>query len=148
MYADDDGTDGDSISNGNNTAAAANGNDVHANGGGDSRMAIGWQRFHDDNWTTTMYVDDDSDEDDGGDGNGDGDGDGNGDGNGNDNTAAAVTDGNNVNQDDSGNSRTAIGRRQLDDDNGMMAMRWRWAASDMQNACKSCTIHQSNNQLM
>jgi hypothetical protein len=27
-------------------------------------------------------------------------------------------------------------------------MRWRWAASDMQNACKCCAIHQSNNQLM
>jgi hypothetical protein len=35
----------------------------------------------------------------------------------------------------------AIGQRQLDDNNGMTSMRWRWAASDMQNVCKCCVIH-------
>ncbi len=87
-----------------------------------------------------MYLDNDGNEGDGG------DGDGNGKGNGDDATANA--DGNDVNEEDSGNSRTTIGQRQLDDDNGTTTMRWQWVASGMQNACKCCAIHQSNNQLM
>jgi hypothetical protein len=58
---------------------------------------------------------------DGNDGNGgDSGNDGNGDGNGDD--AMAAADGDDVNDDNSGVSRTAIGRRQLDDDNGTTTM--------------------------
>ncbi len=29
----------------------------------------------------------------------------------------------------------------LDNNNGTLSMRWRWAASNMQNVCKCCTIY-------
>jgi hypothetical protein len=61
--------------------------------------------------------------DDGNDGNGgDGNGNSNGDGNSNGNDAAASANGYNVNEDNSGNLRTAIGWQQLDNDNGMTIM--------------------------
>jgi hypothetical protein len=102
-----------------------------------------------------MYVNDDGDDGDGGDsvsdgdgdgdgdgnGNGDSDGDGDGDSDGNGNDAAAATDGNNVDGDNGGVLRTTIGRRRLDDNNGTTKMRWQWAASNLQNACKCCAIH-------
>ncbi len=151
MYANDDGDDGDgrdgdggSDGDGNDAAAATNGNGVHEDYGGDSRMAIGRRRFDDDDGTTTMYVGDDGNGGDGGDGNGNSDG--GGDGNGDDATATAV--GDDVDEDNHGNLRTTIGQRQLDNDDGMTMMRWQWAAGNMQNACKCCAIHQSNNQLM
>ncbi len=93
-----------------------------------------------------MYVNNDGNEGDDGDGNDDGDGDGNSNGDGDD--AAAAANGSDVNEDDSGNSRTMIGQWQLDDNNGTTTMRWQCAASNMQNTCKCCAIHQSNNQLM
>jgi hypothetical protein len=71
-----------------------------------------------------MYVDDDgNDGDDGDDGDGDSNGDGNGDDNSNGNDAAAATDGNNVNEDESGNSRMTIRRWQLDNNKGTTTMR-------------------------
>jgi hypothetical protein len=101
-------------------------------------------QFDDNNGTPTMYLDNDGNEGDGGNGNGNCDGNGNGNGN----DAAATTDGNNVNEDNSGDSRTMIGRWQLDDNNRTTRMRWQCATSNMQNTCKCCAIHQSNNQLM
>jgi hypothetical protein len=85
-----------------------------------------------------MYVDNDCN--DANDGNG-GEGNGNGGGDTSSNDAATTSDGNNVNEDNGGNSRTTIGRRRLDDNDGTPTMRWRWVASDMQNACKCCAIH-------
>ncbi len=89
-----------------------------------------------------MYVDDDSNDGiDGNAGNG-GDSDGDTEGSGNGDDAAAAADGNNVDEDDGGDLRTTIRRRQLDKDNGTATMRWSWVASDMQDACKCCIIHQ------
>jgi hypothetical protein len=155
VYADDDGNnsdggDGDGGSkgngngNGNDAAAAADSDNVDEDYGGDLRMVIGQRQFDKDDGTTMMYVVNDGN---GGDGR-DGDGDSNGDGNGNGDDAAIAADGNNVNEDNSGNFRTTIGQQQLDDDDGMTMMRWRRVASNIQNACKCCAIHQSNNQLM
>ncbi len=79
---------------------------------------------------------------------GDSDGDGNGDCVGNGNDAAAANDGNNVDEEDGGNSRMAIGQWQLDNNNGMTRMWWQWVASNMQNTCKCCVTYprqQSNN---
>ncbi len=67
-----------------------------------------------------MYVDNDNDD---GNGNGrDSDGNGNGNGNGNSNDAAATAVGDTVDEEDCGALRTAIGQRQLDNNNGMMTM--------------------------
>jgi hypothetical protein len=64
----------------------------------------GWQLNIDD-WTTSMYVDNDGD-----DGNGrDGDGNSNGNGNGNNDDATAAAIGNTVDEDNCGASRMAIG---------------------------------------
>jgi hypothetical protein len=71
-----------------------------------------------------MYVDDDGEEGDGIDGNNNGDSDGNGIGDGNSNDAAAAANGDDVNEDDSGDSRMTIEHGRLDEDNGMMAMKW------------------------
>ncbi len=65
-------------------------------------MAIGRRQFDDNDGTTMMYVDNDGD---GGDGDGNCDGNGNGDGD----DAAAAADGDDVNEDNSGDSRTTIG---------------------------------------
>ncbi len=69
-----------------------------------------------------MYVDNNGNGGNGKDGNGDGNSDGNGDGNGND--APAAINGNNVDEDNSGNSRTLIGQWQLDNNNRTTTMRW------------------------
>ncbi len=151
MYANDDSDNGNgrdghggSDSNSDDAAAAADGNDVDEDYSGDLRTVIGQWQFEDINGTTTMYIDNDGNGSDDGDGNSDSKGDG--DGNGNDD--ATATNGKDVNEDNSGNSRTTIGQWQLDDNNGTMTMRWQWAAGNMQNTCKCCAIHQSNNQLM
>ncbi len=155
VYANDDGDDGDggdgdgnSNGGGNDAIAAANGDDVNDNDGGNLRTPIGQRQFDDDGGRTMMYVNNDgndgddgnevNDGDDGDDGNG-GDGDGNGDSNGDD--AATATNSNDVDEDDGGDLRTTIGRRRLDDNDGTTTMRWQWTASDMQNTCKYCTIH-------
>ncbi len=65
------------------------------------------------NGTTKTIVDNDGYDGDGGDGKGNGDGNGNGDGDGNADDAAAVN-GKDVDEDDRGNSRTAIGRQRWD----------------------------------
>jgi hypothetical protein len=65
-----------------------------------------------------MHVDNDGNNGDGGDGNSDG----NGNGNGNSNDAAAVVDGYDVDEDNGGNSRVAVGQRQLDDNDGTTMM--------------------------
>ncbi len=77
----------------------------------------------DNHGTTTICVNDDGNDGDGGDGEGDGDGDGNGngdsngdgdcDGDGDANDATAV-DGKDVNEDNGGDSRMAIGRQRWD----------------------------------
>jgi hypothetical protein len=59
--------------------------------------------------------------DDGNNGNGR-DRDSNGNGNGDGDNATTAANGNDVNDDDMGVSRTAIGQRQLDDNNGMTTM--------------------------
>jgi hypothetical protein len=75
---------------------------------------------HDDTTMTKQRcrsgVDDDGNDGDGGDSGDDGDGDGDGD------DSAAAADGDDVDDDDRGVSRTAIGRRRLDDDDGMTTM--------------------------
>jgi hypothetical protein len=76
-------------------------------------MAIGRLQLDDENGTTTICVDDDGNEGDGRDDDGDGDVDGNGNVNGNTNDAAIV-DKEDVDEDNGGNSRTAIGRQQWD----------------------------------
>jgi hypothetical protein len=86
---------------------AADSNNVDDNNGSDLRTPIGQRQVDDDNGTTTMYVGNDGNEDEGGDGDGNCNGDGDGDGDGND--AAAAADGNNVNEDISGDSRMTIG---------------------------------------
>jgi hypothetical protein len=113
VYADDDGNDGDSDCDGNDAAAAADGNDVDDDNGSDSTT----RKFDDNSGTMRMYLDDDGNEDDGRDSNGNGDGDGN-------SNDDATANGANVNEDDSSNLRTTIGRRQLDNNNGTTMMRW------------------------
>jgi hypothetical protein len=81
-------------------------------------MTIGQQQLDVDNGTMAMYVDNDGD-----DGNGrDSNGNGNGDNDGNGNDAGATANGSDVKEDNGGNSRTAIGQRQLDNENGMTTM--------------------------
>ncbi len=70
------------------------------------------------NGTTLMYIDDDGDNGNVRDGNGKCNG--NGDGNSHDAASSAV--GDTVDDNDGGNSRTAIGRRQLDNNNGTTTM--------------------------
>jgi hypothetical protein len=67
-----------------------------------------------------MYINDDGDDGDGGDSNDNGKG--NSKGNSNDAAAAAIS--GNVDEDDGGNLRTAIGQRGLDNDNGTMTILW------------------------
>ncbi len=74
-----------------------------------------------DNTTMTKQCRQSGVNDDGNDGNGgDSGNDGNGEGNGDD--SAATADGDNVDDDDSGVSRTAIGRRRLDNNDGTTTM--------------------------
>jgi hypothetical protein len=74
--------------------------------------------------------------------NGDGKkGNGNSDSNGNWDDAAATNNSYDVDEDNGGNLRTAIGQWQLDNDDGTTPMRWQWLASNMQIACKCCATH-------
>ncbi len=110
---DGDGRDGDGDGNGkgdgDDAAAATNSDDVNDDDGGNSRMAIGRRQLDVDNGTTAICVNDDGDDGDGGDGKGDGDCDG--DCNADD---AAAVDGEDVDEDNGGDSRTAIGHQRWD----------------------------------
>jgi hypothetical protein len=105
--------DGDGKGNGNDATATTDAKNVDDHDGVYLRMAIGQRLLDDNNGTTTICVNDDGNNGDGGDGkgngygNGDGDGGGNRDGNVDDATAV---DGKDVNENDGGDSRTAIGR--------------------------------------
>ncbi len=139
VYVDNDGNNGDgrdgdndSYGGGDDAAAATDGNNVDDDNGDNSRTLIGRRQSDGNDRTTTMYIDDDGDDGDDRNG-GDGDGDGN--------DAIVSADRDDVDEDNSGDSRTTFGRRRLDDDDWMTTMRWRWAASNMQNACKCCAIH-------